>query len=233
MGEKKYKLDDELIRQAFIDAANQEWEEYEAMVGSQEEGSKTHQRRMERLIRSRRRSWWKYVNTAGKRAAVILLTVLILCSGAMSVKAIREPVIRAIIYVYETFTSLFFESDEAPETATFQPYTLNTVPEGYVETERIDTLAMIVTVWDNKENRYIRLQQASVEKYKTLVDSENQTMVAHMVRGIPLYIQVSNNTESWNWAEDDSVFHFTFPIELHEEFMDQMEQGTLLKATEN
>ena len=232
MSEKKYKLDEELLRQAFLEAANQEREEYEAMESPLGEGSEAHQRKMERLIRSRRRGWWKYVNTAAKRAAVIVAALLVLCSCAMSVKAIREPVIRAIVYVYETFTSLFFECEEDEDTAPLKPCTLQTVPEGYVEKEKLMNEAMVRVFWENDQGQWIRLQQTPKESHAVVLDNESAEMKVHTVRGLQLYIQVSKSTEAWNWVEGNSAFYLVFPTELHDEFMEQMKAGTLLKWAE-
>ena len=54
------------------------------------------QRKMDKLIRNERSSAWHLVNTAAKRAAVILITFLTLSTVTLSVDSIREPVVRFV-----------------------------------------------------------------------------------------------------------------------------------------
>ncbi|HOB36923.1 MAG TPA: hypothetical protein PKX71_04540 [Candidatus Avimonas sp.] len=60
--------------------------------------------KMRKLIQNQKRSYWKYINTATKRVAVIMLAIVITFASAMSVKAIREPVVNTIVEIYEKFT---------------------------------------------------------------------------------------------------------------------------------
>ena len=58
--------------------------------------SPVFEKEMRKLIKSQK-SMLKLINTAGKKAAVVLLSILILsASTVFSVKALREPVIEAI-----------------------------------------------------------------------------------------------------------------------------------------
>ena len=53
-----------------------------------------------RMTRKVKNPIWKYVNTVGKKVAVILITLLILFGSMMSVKAIRETVVNFIINIF-------------------------------------------------------------------------------------------------------------------------------------
>lgn len=79
-----------ILKNAFVDAQ---------LVGytiTQHTFSDEFEGKMQILIRHQR-GFFKFINTAGKKAAVVLLSILILsASTVFSVKALREPVIEAI-----------------------------------------------------------------------------------------------------------------------------------------
>ena len=72
-------------------------------------------KRMDKLIRAQKKSYYKFINTAGKRVAVIFAAIITLFTASLSVKAIREPVVRFIKQVYETFIHYTFEGDIQPK----------------------------------------------------------------------------------------------------------------------
>lgn len=79
--------------------------------------SETFNRKMEKLLRFSQKSYFPYVNTIGKRVAIITIAVVIsLSATAFSVKAIREPVVNFFVNVYEKFSSIVFQSDESEKT---------------------------------------------------------------------------------------------------------------------
>lgn len=79
-----------ILKNAFVDAQ---------LVGytiTQHTFSDVFEGKMQNLIRHQR-GFFKFINTAGKKVAVVLLSILILsASTVFSVKALREPVIEAI-----------------------------------------------------------------------------------------------------------------------------------------
>ena len=70
--------------------------------------SEKFNKKMEKLIKSQRKSYYIFINTVGKRVAILFVAIITLFAASMSVKAIREPVINFIIEVYESFTKYFF-----------------------------------------------------------------------------------------------------------------------------
>ena len=66
---------------------------------------------MQKLIKSQKKLYWNIVNTAAKRAAVIFVAIITIFTAAFSVKAIREPILKFIKQIYESFTFCSFEGD--------------------------------------------------------------------------------------------------------------------------
>ena len=66
---------------------------------------------MDKLIKSQRKPYWNFISTVSRRAAVIIVAIITLVTAAFSVKAIREPIIKFIKQVYESFTHYSFDGD--------------------------------------------------------------------------------------------------------------------------
>jgi hypothetical protein len=80
--------------------------------------SKRFERNMRRIIKTGGKppkTYPKFLNTAGKRvAAVVIGIVLALSALTFSVEAIREPVVRFFVGVFEKFTGVVFHKDGEP-----------------------------------------------------------------------------------------------------------------------
>ncbi len=96
--------------------------------------SPTLQEKMRRLLRRQRCGFYVLFGTAGRRVASVLVMLLVsMTIATVSVKALREPVVRFITEVFETFTSILFVNDE-PTAADVQLEAVEPayIPEGYV-----------------------------------------------------------------------------------------------------
>lgn len=73
--------------------------------------SERFNKRMEKLIRSQKKVYYNFVNTAYKRVAILCVILLTMLTTACSVKAIREPIVNFIKQVYESFTHYSYDGD--------------------------------------------------------------------------------------------------------------------------
>lgn len=82
------------------------------------EFSPKFKRKMKKLIRRRKKPYYKIINTVGKRVACITVILLVASSvTVMSVKALREAVANFFIDIYEKFSTVQPVDDvDAPET---------------------------------------------------------------------------------------------------------------------
>jgi len=113
--------------------------------------SPQYEKKMAHLIKRQKRPYWKYVNTVGKRIAVIALAFLMLFGLSMTIKAVREPVISFIENVFEKFSELFVNKSEiknAPDKIE-EVYTLTDLPEGFTETEFEKSKKSVETTWSD------------------------------------------------------------------------------------
>lgn len=88
--------------------------------------------KMQKLLRKQKKAYYYMINTVGKRAAIIILSVLIaLSSVTFGVKAIRETVIEFITETYEKFTRITVQSEDTPDEINIEPIKPQYVPEGF------------------------------------------------------------------------------------------------------
>ena len=100
-------------------------------------------KRMDKLIRAQRKSYYKFINTAAKRAAVIFAAIITLFTASLSVKAIREPVVRFVKRVYETFIHYSYTGDKTEKIE--REYTITNLPYGFKQTNKIENDVSITT----------------------------------------------------------------------------------------
>lgn len=132
-------------------------------------------KRMEKLIKSQKKVYWHFVNTASKRVAIVLLAIVTMFSAAFGVKAIREPIVNFIKQVYETFTHYSFEGDTA-ETIT-KEYSITYLPDGFEEKNKIKNDYSIITTYKNSEGETIEFTQKTTESNSGLFDDNENTVI--------------------------------------------------------
>lgn len=167
--------------------------------------SKKFNRRMEKLIKSQKKVYWKFVNTASKRVAIIFLAIFTMFTAAFSVKAIREPIIKFITEIYETFTHYLFEGDKT-ETIV-REYIITEIPNGFIRTEKIINENSVITIYKNSEEETIKFtQQISNNHSGVYFDNENIEISKDIVNGIEVEFQKWYDTNSAIWTKDGYFF---------------------------
>ena len=84
-----------------------------------------------------------------KRIVALAAALIVLFTGAMSVGAVREPVVNFIVKTYEGFKRVLFSGDSLTEID--HVYAFAEVPEGFVETQRISNKEMNLVRYENRE----------------------------------------------------------------------------------
>ena len=124
--------------------------------------SKTFENKMQKLIRAQKKSYFYLINTVGKRAAVIILAIMIsLTATTFGVKAIRESVIKFITETFEKFTAVSVE-DEKPEfdvEIEFVKTAPQYLPKDYTIESELETDGSYRIIYNNQENVLISYSQ--------------------------------------------------------------------------
>jgi len=164
-------------------------------------------KRMQRLFRNHKKSWWKLVNTVGKRVAVIFIAAALLFATACSFKSIREPIMRFITEVYETFTSLFVDGDTVDTIEKI--YSLETPPEGFVQKDRLVSEALILTTYENAAGDTITISQVVTDKSNVNLDREVNDIKIETVGEIEIVINRVEEKTQIIWFKDQYYFEIT------------------------
>ncbi len=182
--------------------------------------SKRFLRGMKRILRAEKYGYLKLVNAKWKRTVAACVTVCILLSGAMSVKAIREPVIEFIEYCYEEFTRFVFgENDsselDVPETIETE-YAPTYIPEGYVEVDYQTTPILIVKAWEKLGDNLV-YRQIVANLTNRNIDTETVNYQKLYVDGLEIYYLVDDSHGYYQWIDHNYLFSLDFTGNIEQE----------------
>lgn len=154
--------------------------------------SETFLRRKEKLIKNTRKTTWYWVNTAAKRAAVIVLLLAMLFSVAMSVEAIRDPVITFFTEYYKEYFLMVYEGEGRGEIE--HAYGFSQLPKGYEITEVVSNPACVIITLENAEGEWIHLVQGVTKGAKdNAVDNEQGKVTEVLVGDLPVVVYEGKN----------------------------------------
>ena len=164
-------------------------------------------KRMDKLIRAQRKSYYKFINTAGKRVAVIFAAIITLFTASLSVKAIREPVVKFFTEVYESFTRYFFEGDTVDNIA--KVYTIASLPNEFIETDKIISDVAITTIYENNLGDKIKFRQQITLNGEHTFDSENKGKIEKIIAGQTVDFYIEDTNINAIWTKDQYSFRLS------------------------
>lgn len=175
------------------------------------EFSEEFEKKMEKLIDSIGNNKKPRKTNHRKSIAILIAAIIIAFAGAMSVGAIREPIVEFIYKVYDGFTDLLFEGDTTNKLSYI--YSLSEIPEGFVETERlVNDNTNYVQYENTQDNKRITLTQSLTEDISISLDNENGHIENYMVNGIEITIYISdrNDCHIAFWSMDSNYIELAY-----------------------
>lgn len=122
--------------------------------------SEAFEKKMQKLIRAQKKSYYYLINTVGKRAAIIVLAIMIsLTATTFGVKAIRQTVIKFITETFEKFTAVSVEDEEPVVQDDIVKAVPQYIPEGYTLESEVDSGIFYKVIYINQENVFISYNQ--------------------------------------------------------------------------
>lgn len=166
--------------------------------------SERFNKRMAKLIRSQKKVYYNFVNTAYKRVAIICVVLLTMLTTACSVKAIREPIVNFIKQVYESFTHYSYDGDTTEKIT--KEYTI-ILPDDFEKTNETKNKSLISVEYTNSLGDIIEFSQMTTE-YSTgyFVDNENGDIKTENLKGIEIQFKERYDTKSAIWTQNGYVF---------------------------
>lgn len=179
------------------------------------EFSENYLKAKEKLLNKLDRSYWKYINTAAKKVAVILITLIIAFSSLMTVDAFRNSIIDFVVTIYKDFTQIKSNSKEERHIKAF--YSMITIPEKYSSTDYLFSEVIGYQTW-SYNNKRIRLTQ-NLSHVSNQFDSEHGQQEEIIINDTPCLICNDETQYYCYWEFDGYRFELVYPIDLGEEFM--------------
>lgn len=165
--------------------------------------SKKFEKKMEKLIRSEKKVYWRFVNTAYKKAILVAVIIAIMLSCVLSVSAVRKSIINFIVEIYESFVS--FDIDGEGTNEILYEYKFSSIPEGFTETNVFNSPAGIEHEYTNDIGEKIELTQDVTDGFVSIIDNEHGTINEITVENFKVYIYVHESGEftSAQWTTED------------------------------
>ena len=169
------------------------------------EFSERFNKRMTKLINSQKKAYYKLINTAAKRVAIIFVLILTMFTAAFSVKAIREPIIKFVKQIYETFVHYSVDGDTVDKIT--KEYSLTYVPEGFKQTDIVRDENFVITTYENSLGNTIEFLQITTKFYSGhFVDNETGDIYSEKVDGISVEFKEWNDSKNAVWLKHGYVF---------------------------
>lgn len=142
----------------------------------QYEVSDKFKKKMEKLIKYQRKPYFRFTCTAGRRAACIIVAVIVLSVSSLSVDAVYNTIYNFIVKTFSDHDEISYnnDSDSYPETIE-EEYVISNIPEGFELTEHHENENMVASVYLN-EDKYIMLEQTV--KYGFILNHDNEYSTA-------------------------------------------------------
>ncbi|MCR5480576.1 MAG: DUF4367 domain-containing protein [Ruminococcus sp.] len=170
--------------------------------------SKKHEKKMTNLIKRQRKPYFNLISSAGRRAACIIVAIVIFSASALSVKAVREAVFKFITNVFSDHNVVNVESDSDsgyPKTIQ-EEYYISDLPEGFVQSQVDKTDKSFYIVYSYEE-RYIIFEQHTLSNFKLNIDNEHNHFEEYTDPNGTVYkIATRKDITVIIWSIEDYVF---------------------------
>ena len=152
-------------------------EEWLASLPTEEELARMYtfsprfKRRMARLFAQQKKPYYNYINRPWKKALLAAVISLLFFAASMSVSAIRRPIIRFAIEIYEKFSSLFYSAEnEIEQGIDYRPTYL---PNGF--TLKTEELIGVIAVqrYENVDGGVMLFRHYPWRAYEFQADTES------------------------------------------------------------
>ncbi len=166
----------------------------------------------------KRKSFLRYYNTVGKRAAAIFLIIGMFFGISLGVYATRKPIVEFLLNIRDTFSEIFFNSDaidDAPDTIEIV-YTLKNIPDGYEVLKRSIYDKYVKTIWVNANGQEIIFDQICLSEHQSL-DNEDNDFQTFYINNIKYVIREKHNQKEFFWNNEEYTFKLNIPNTISHE----------------
>ena len=192
--------DNEILKKAVSAVYEKELDEYVGNTECDEHiFSPEFEKKMDKLVSRRRKPYYNFVRTIGRRAAWAACFAAILCVSSLSIKAVRENVFSLFTHEMSNnneIVAAIDDDDSSPET--IEKYYGIVVPDGYTLYESNELAVTCFYTYENEAGDYINFTQTARSSFKTSVDNERSEIEHYTDDNGQNYI-------IYTWKEDNRV----------------------------
>ena len=175
----------------------------------------------DKLLNKLERSYWKYINTIAKKAAVIIIALIISFSSLMTVDATREKIVDFIYNIYYYFSEVKSNKNYSGELIK-KYYSIRTLPTDFkLVSFNNDSERRLYVLWMDAKEYCITFSQ-TVTSDTNQFDSEHGVLEESNINNTPCLICKTNTDFFCYWEFDGYRFELVYPIDLGEEFMSEV-----------
>lgn len=174
----------------------------------------------EKLIKKLGHSYWKYVNTVAKKAAVIIVALIIAFSSLLTVDAFRERVVDFAYKIYNTFSEII-RYDSEKEINLDRLYKPRNINATYNKETKLYSPGLWFVIWSNEDNITISFKQNDIS-IGTQFNTEHGTLNETIINDTPCLTCKTNTDYFCYWEFDGYRFELIYPLDLGEEFMSEV-----------
>ena len=171
--------------------------------------SEAFEKKMQKLIRAQKKSYFYLINTVGKRVAIIVLAIIIsITATTFSVKAIRETIIDFITETFEKFTKISVENEltELEMQIEFVKTAPQYIPEGYSVESEIEVDGFYQINYNNNENNLIVYYQELYYKNIRHINTEGVEYVDLYINSYDGVFYNKNGTNTLVFADETYMY---------------------------
>jgi len=158
-------MDDDILKRALIEAFSRDYSD----IPSDEEIAKTHtfsnefEAKMKKLQKKSKIKYIYIFNLQIRRIAVVAVCIIVIFTASMSIEAVRTPIIKFCVTIYEKFSSILFYNDDDGEltlpTTLEVLYSPDFIPAGYTLYEDTGDDIIRELIYANKDGNEIDFRQ--------------------------------------------------------------------------
>lgn len=213
----------EELNQAFREVASMEF----ADIPCEEEQisfcfSDKFTRKMEKLIARQRKPYWKYVNTAAKRVAIVAILVLSIAMTAFSNEEVSASMLQWCTDVYEEYIRHYFEGSTTKVIE--HEYQLTMIPEGFEKSYEDKDEERCIVEYENNVGDCISLYQNVTNEFETYFDNESGKQTVVVLGNKEVILSDYGTQIGAVWVEDGYfmllVYYGCDDIEIIKEMVD-------------
>ena len=222
-------MTDEVFRKAIGEALHPE---FAAMIPEHGEHifSEKFERKMERLIRRRRKPYYSLISTGLRRTACIIVMFLVVSfTTVMSVEALRKPFLDFISSIFSDHTTIESVLDldgDYPEKIEDE-YFISELPDGFVE-KSINRNESSIDILYTNGDKFIIFSQNTKDGFKTAFDNEHNEFSVFTNEAERNYIFI-NSEKSIKLICDNGLYIITIDSNLDETVILDLFRSVIIK----